>query len=352
VLCRLARTDLDEDDWFTAFDGVLDTWDLSAGAVTLHCKTDETALKSYVPNVQLLGGAFPGADETELTKYLPVVLGIHSAEGLTSQGMLPTLCIARNATYGYKYVVSLGTCASIPRVYKNGSLQTVTTHYTVAQETWGGALLTVISMVSATVATDAITCDAEGLTDDGTTTGSVILSPVEQLKWLCNNLIWNDWSGGTYHTDAPLDAAAFSAAGSYCESFDPEGSVYLGGSTEKTFARDVLKRWIESHPALRLRWNFDGTLAPVALDHRFSGYSDTNWLDGDHDELRQAPFRYMGAAEGTVAKVSTQYLYGEADAQFWQALEVKNLSRWAPDSGEPERGEERFDLRYSSARFQ
>ena len=318
VLCRMAHADLEEDDWYTFFDGVLDSWEVGSGAVTLNCKTDETALRSYIEPVPILAGAFPGAPTTSLGVYLPVVLGFHDSTGLlSSAGMVTAVPISIDATLGYKYAVSLGTCADVTDVWKNGTLLTVTTHYTVAQETFGGTTLTVISLVSSSTESDIITCNVEGLTDDGEASGSVILSPLDQLKWICNNLIWNDWRGGAYHTDAPLDLAAFSAVESYTSAFNYEGAIRYGGTTDQTRGIDAVNDWLQSHPMLRLRWGFDGTLAPGVLDHRFGGYSDTNWVDGDRDELRGS-FLYRLQAEGLVSKVSMQYLYGEAAGKFWQ----------------------------------
>jgi hypothetical protein len=346
VLCRMAHPDLAEEDWYTFFDGVLDSWESANGTVTLSCRTDDSALRGYIPKVQVLKGAFPGAPDTSLGIYIPIILGIHDAQGLTSQGMIPTVCISQDATLGYKYAVTLGTAASVPRVYKNGSLQTVTTHYTVAQESFGGATITIISMVSSTTASDEITCDVEGLTDDGTTSGAVILDPVDQLKWICNNLIWNDWRGGSYYTDAPVDATAFAVAQSYTSAFGYEGARRYGGTTDQTRGLDAVNGWLRSHPMLRLRWTFDGSLAPVVLDHRFAGYSDDNWIDGDRDEIA-ASFRYALQASGLVSKVSFQYLYGEADSKFWQSLEIQDLARW-----EEEKAGVSFDLSHSASRFQ
>lgn len=345
VTVRWGLAVLAEADWWIADSLILDDWSVSGATVELHCTTDDMALHGYAPKRQILKGTFQGAPQASLQLYCPVVLGIHDAGGLTVDGMIPAIPVSIDATLGYEYMVSLGTLKSVDRVYQNGTLKTLTTHYTVGQRSAGGLTFTYVRFVGATAAADVITCDAHGLTDDGTTAGTVILAPAEQLKWVLNNLIYGDWAGGAYVTGAPIDSAAFSATAAYQAAFLVESAVYLGGGTKATSGMEIIDSWMASHLMVRARWRA-GLFGILPIDHRYAPYAAAVTSNASIDDVG-ASLDVSRSAAGICSKVSVEYLYGEQAGKYWSALEVQDLTRW-----QTEKRTEGFPLLWSSRRFQ
>jgi hypothetical protein len=334
------------------FTGILDEWSLAGKKVTLQFATDDRVLRGFVPRRQILKGWAPNAPAPSLSVYCPIVLGIHNAQGLVSSGMVTAIPISIDATTGYKYLVSLGTMKSIPRVYKNGTLQTVGTHYNVAQESRGGLSYTYVGFVSATASTDVVTCDVEGLTENGLTSGAVILNPADQVKWVLHNVVYGDWSGGAYLSGAPIDAQMFATTAAYCSLFKYEGAKRIGGTTDQDTGLSLMNEWLRSGPMLRFRWSNLGKLGPFVIDHRFAPYAAAYLFDGGTqlaagvDDVDRS-FGFRASSNGIISKVSMQYLYGEAPGKYWQKLEVQDLRRW-----QIERITESFTFPWSTSRFQ
>lgn len=332
-------------DWWTADILILDDWRVVAGTVELHCTTDDVALQGYAPKRQILKGTFPGAPQASLQLYCPVVLGIHDANGLTVEGQIPAIPVSIDAALGYEYMVSLGTLKAVDRVYQNGTLKTLTTHYTVGQRSLGGLTYTYVRFVGATAATDVITCDVQGLTDTGATAGSVILAPAEQLKWALHNLIYGDWAGGTYLTGAPIDSAAFALTAAYQSMFRAEGAKYLGGGTKPTTGMEIVDGWMPSHLMIRARWA-SGLFGILPIDHRYAPYAAAVIANALNDDVERS-LDVARSASGICSKVSVEYLYGEQAGKFWSALEVQDLARW-----QTEKVTDAFSLDWSARRFQ
>jgi hypothetical protein len=345
VTVKWGLASLAEADWWTADSLILDDWKVAGGTVELHCTTDDVALQGYAPKRQVLKGTFPGAPQPSLQLYCPVVLGIHDAGGLTVEGMIPTIPVSIDAALGYEYMVSLGTLKAVDRVYQNGTLKTLTTHYTVGQRSLGGLTYTYVRFVGATAATDVITCDVQGLTDDGTTAGNVILAPAEQLKWTLHNLIYGDWSGGSYLSGAPIDSGAFALTAAYQSTFRAEGATYLGGGIKPMTGIEIVNGWMASHLTIRARWQ-GGLFGILPLDHRYVPYAAALIANATTDDVDRG-LDVSRSAAGLCSKVSVEYLYGEQAGRYWSALEVQDLARW-----QTEKVTDAFSLVWSARRFQ
>jgi hypothetical protein len=338
-----------EADWFTAFTGVVNDWSWSAGEFELQTSTDDRVLRGYVPNRQILKGWAPNAPQSRLGLYVPIVIGIHDGQGLTGRGMLPMIPYCIDATMGYWYLVSLGAMKSVPRVYKGAtalSSGTGANQFQVSNIWRGGMYMTVVQIYSPSpVLTDAdvLTCDVEGTQSVG---GVVITNPVEQLKWMLNNVIYNDWGGdpsGTFST-APTDDTLMSTAAAYAAAFKYEGSRYIGGTTEQSTGSELLSSWMKSHINMRARWSNLGRLGVFPIDHRYLPYAADYVFDGEEFDR---VFSFKTSSEGLSSKVKSSYLYGEADSKYWMTLEVQDLARW-----QIEKITESFDLSWSASRFQ
>lgn len=348
VVARWAIDGVAEADWFTFFDGRLDDWTRENGEVELACKTDDTALQGYVPKASLVTGSVPGLVNGARGLYAPIIYGIHDDQSLEGKGAVTCPNVILDATNGYWYLVGIGVMDDVPRVYKNGTLQTVSTHYTIQNPKWGGTTYTAIKFVSATVASDVVTADVQGLTDAGDGTGSLITGATDQLIHFLVNFAWGDWRTGDWlaTSSAPIDTVACAASKTYLGKYGDEGSIYEGGSTEQRRAIEVVNRWLKSFPPLRVRWSNAGLLGVVPISHASGDYVSSPWVQAEVDE-RDASFSYRTVSSQIVSRVSLSYLPGERAGKLWQSLDLQDLALW-----EDEKVTENIALENSAARFQ
>lgn len=349
VRFRLAHPSVAEADWFTFFRGVVDGWLSQSGVVSLSCRTDETALRGFCPKVSLVAGSVPGLVEQSRGIYAPIIYGLHDDQSLGGKGAVKCIPVdaTTSSTANKMWVVGLGVLGDVPRVYKNGTLKTVTTHYTVDTKVWGGASYTVITMVEASVVGDEITCDVEGLTDAGDGSGGVITSAPLQLKHFLTNFVWGDWRTGSWLSEslAPVDTSSFATADVFLSKFGSEGSLYVGGTTEQTRCSEVLNGWLGSQPMVRARWGAEGKLGLRVIDHASAAYISTPWVQPERDELEA--MQYESETGQLVSRVSLSYLPGQRAGKLWQSLELQDLGLW-----QTEKVTEQLRLDYSAARFQ
>jgi len=333
MLLRLGSPRLATSDWYTFFDGILADWTYEGVDVTLNAGVDDRALQGFVPKQPVLAGAFRGAPATSLGIFLPFVYGIHDSSSLSGSGMVPTVCISFDATLGYRYCPTIGQARSVPRVYLNKVSKTIVAdppgagQVSITYPIYGGLQVTSINFGTAPAATDVVTCDIEGLTVDGTTTGAVILNPVEQFKHLLVNFAFGDWRSGAWLADstAPIDAASFAVASTYAAQLLYEGSKVYGGSTTPIVVGQVVQDFLQSHPMLRLYWAPTGKLRCIALDHRYLGYLDAPWIKEEQDLSEGSSLVQPVDGSSVMQRVNLSYLRGEADGKYWSSLAVQDL---------------------------
>jgi hypothetical protein len=352
VLWRWACPTLDVADWFTLFDGILQDWAYDRTTIVLRSRTDDQALEGYIPKVPIIKGSFPGAPATSLGVYLPIVYGIHDSASLSGTGMVPAVCTSLDGTLGYRYCPTMGKASSLTAVYLNGSAKTIVAdppgagQVSVTYPIQGGTQITSINFGTATTSSDVVTCDIEGLTVDGTSGGSVILNPVDQLQHFLVNFVFGDWRSGDWldPATAPIDTASFQLVSTFAAQFAYEGSRKYGGDTKQTRAIETLNDWLQSHPMMRMYWTKAGDLACAVIDHRSPGYLSTPWIIEEQDQMLGSSFKQDHDATQMVSRINASYLWGEHDQKYWSSLAVQDINV-------PEQTSENMQWVWSSSRY-
>jgi len=345
---KLALSGVASSAWFPLLTGVVDRWRQTGLKWDLTIRPDDRALQGYVPKTTVTKGNAPLADTTNKSpygRYMPIVYGVHDASALTGQGMLPTINVRFDGTLGWYYLVSLGRLKSVDRVYKNGTLQTVATHYNVIYPLLGGVQTTCLSWVSAPATTDVIQCDVNGIESVGDGTGQTITNPVDILKHFLVNFVWNNYRSGLWFADstAPIDALAFATAAGWASRFSWEGAKRIGGDTTQQRGVDLVNEWLTSWPTLRLWWNNQGKLACGALSHLWTGYIDDPWFRGMVDEKGDSLQPYRDTYQ-ILDRVAVSYIPQAVAGGYGQSLDLQDMDA-------PEKSTENFQLAWSAARI-
>jgi hypothetical protein len=258
---------LAEADWDTRFLGIVNGWSFGPGAVTLNLSTDALKLEGFIPRVPILKAEFPAAPTANLGKFMPLLFGEFASAGITGVGLIPAIAVNwSSGTTGW-YLVCQGIAKAVTGVWVDTVAKTLTTHYTVDYAySAGGRICTLIKFTAGNIptATAVVSCDAQGYTADGTTSGALITNPAEILWTLLDQFVYSDqrtWSGfGFAKALAPVDATSFNAVVALFTKYGIKGSRYIGGSTAQVRAEAVVNELLESFLWLRASWGNDGKL--------------------------------------------------------------------------------------------
>lgn len=323
-------------DYSLRFRGVLESWRYQPGQVELHLRTDDVALRSYLPNWTLLASEHSGIVQTSVGIHVPLIYGTHDSTGLSGTGMLPAFPIYEVDEVGiYYYVACLGQAKEILDVYVDGVVQTigigndylVNYNYVKANKTY-----TVIQFLSAKTADNVVTFDAEGYETTGNTgvsttapSGTEIVNPVEQMRHLLVNHAENRYQSGAWDLTAGdlLDADSWAESAQWAAAHGLEGAGYLGGTTEKRYVVDIFNDWLESYPTFRAYWTAEGKIGLRVMSLDFPGYRQPTDppLLVTADELGDT-FDYNLDSSDATDSFSASYLYGQAFGDFFSSLTV------------------------------
>jgi hypothetical protein len=326
-------------DWHLVASGVFDRDEYEDGcrSIRLLLRPNDAPFKGNITKKQILKGECPLALETSFGVYLPLLYGEHDSSALTGKGMVPCININYDDT-GWNYAVCLGWAKSVNRVYKNGTLQTVSTDYTVAYPIIGGAQLTAILFTSAPGETAVITADVEGYETVGNGSGELILNPVDQILHALTNFGFNDYRFGPWLDPGttPLDLASFAISSSYASRSKFEGGNRLGGTADATTIMDALGGWLNSELPFRVFATNGGKLGMRPIDHVFGGYTSPGpavpaseealFVHGQTVEVG-ATFKPYRDTSLLIRRVDASFIYGAADQKFFQSLAVQNPSQ-------------------------
>jgi hypothetical protein len=324
----LASPNVAPADWYTVFTGILDSPEMvKPFSWRLNLKTNDAWLQFGVaPKPAFTPSDWPNAAPEVYGNFVPIIYGIHDSNGTGTHGMLPTFYVD---TAGWRYAIGLGQLHLVRAVYADGTLVS-TADYQVEFPVNNGVQYTVLHFTSDQGAA-AITCDVEGLTDDGLAGGALLLDPAAQFLHFLTVFAYNDWRSGPYPStsSAPLHADSFTSVGGFLTQMGHEGSRYLGGQ-EQVRILEELQTFLGNHE-LRAYWRGDGKLALAVNDHRpGSLYYVSAWLKGTIDSLKDQDLKLPLDSNSLLREVTLQFVHGEVSGKYHQTLRVQDLS--VPDT--------------------
>jgi len=330
----------DADNYQQLFTGILDRWSYRKGETDIVIRTDDLALRNYLPTWAVTKSEWPNAPSSSVGLLVPIVYGTHHSAGLSGTGMLTAISVDWTVSVIGWYAVCAGEAKEVLAVYQNGTAKTITTHYTIDYAlSRAGRAYTVIKFTAGNIpaAADVITCDVRGYettgnTGSGTTapTGVQITNPVEQMRHLLINFAEKFWLTGAWYTSsdsAIIDAASWAECVQWAEQKQLEGAGYVGGGVEPQQVWDVLNAWLDTWGIFRAYWTAEGKIGLAVLDLSFPGYrgaSDPPLLRTE-DELG-ASAEYEMDTTNLTGSVIASYLYDENQGQYLGSLTVTDPS--------------------------
>lgn len=324
-------------DWHVALDGLIGKPEYEGDAVRVPIKANSAPMRGTMPKAQILKPEAPLALDSSFGTYYPLLYGEHDALALTGRGMVPCPNWMHSGAGACRYALCLGWAKSVTRVYLNGTVQTLTTDYTVEHRVVGGKLITSIEFVAETDESDVVTADAVGYESVGDGSGEVILNPADQLLHKLVNFGFGDWRLPPWNdpADYAVDLAYFAAAAAHASVLGMEGGTRLGGTAEAEQILDVVQRWESSNQPFRCGWTEAGKFAVAPISHVFGGYASTGpAVPSSRDALfvrgriHEVGDTFRPKAEQTVfRRVDAAYLYGAQDQKFFQNLSCQDVSQ-------------------------
>lgn len=322
-------------DYALRFTGILERWSWKAGEVTLSIRTDDAALRGYLPNWAFTESEWSGLPGETAGIQVPLIYGTHDSTGLSSTGMVPAFPVHEVAEVGvYYYCPCLGQAKQIVDVYANGVVKTITTDYLINYSfTRAGKSFTIIQFLSAQAPGTVVTCDVKGYETTGNTgvsttapTGVLIDNPVEQMRHLLVNHAENAYQTGAWSASvgALVDAASWAEAAQWAETHGLEGAGYVGGTVERKMVGDILNEWLSSYPCFRAYWTASGTIGLRVLSLDFPGYRDSAspLLANVHELGEDGSFSYELDTTSITDSYSASYLYGQAYGDYFSSITV------------------------------
>lgn len=316
------------ESYFTFYSGVIKDYRKSGPLrYSFELTTLDEPLNGRIKTPTLSKWDFPNAEDVDRDIPVPLVFGEHdsSTVGGPVGGMIPCIrlgTISSNLTY----LITHGVGDGIVQAYKDGVAEgaEVSAVYSVN----GRSYHTVHGFGVDPTTSEKVTVDFQGITDDGTTSGTVIKNPAEQLKQLLAHWVFDEiqdtQDGLAIAAGTPIDETSFDDVGNFFNIHSIEGSRRLSG--EET-GMAILNEWCVNHSAVPY-WNHEGKLAIAINDWFVDDIYDSAGIVPSfthNDELGE--FQYKFDTEILADEVSAEFLYSSADSKFFRTLRVIDTLR-------------------------
>jgi len=234
-----------EDDSYasslTVFTGQIYDWErLDHLQFKIDAVQSTIDLSAPYPTKKVEIADYANAADSAIDQIIPIPYGAVSNYGLAGNGAWPALMVDTTVD-SEKHLVGLQTAAiTVDRVYLNGTLKTLTTHYTISTQVIDGMTHTLINWVAGVnpTSSDVVSCDV--------TFGS--RKPVEAIKHIFENHFGE--SSGNFNTTS-YDAAR--------DIEDDRGYNFAGGMTTQKSISQWKDEWC-AELELDIFWNAENKI--------------------------------------------------------------------------------------------
>jgi len=329
IILKLNGEGLEEDEWFTYYTGeVFDYGRDGPGRWTVSLQPPfADQLRSRIKTPIFTSYDFPDASDEVKNKECPLLLGIHDSLNTGRSGLLTALSIDTVNDY---WAVSHGRTqqtAATFNVWDNSVLQTSGVDYNLTTLTVAGRVYSIIAFLGG-APTGPVTCDVEGMTDDGTTSGNTIINSAIQLKYILANWIFaeiSDTDGYIIPADSPIEEYSFDLVAAFLDRSGDNASNYIEGNmTGENIINEIL-----TEKNLFAYWNNEGKFSLAHCDWFVDDIYDPSfpfYLFGQRGVGRTLNYKFL--TDRRYDEISAKHLRSSVDGDFLEQLRVKD-----PDAG-------------------
>jgi hypothetical protein len=328
--CRYSWVSPNVADDLPRYSGLVKSYDPGDGRLVVHLGPDDRMLETALPLVPILKPDFPDLSGKLVANYgaFPaIVLGSHQSGGLKGSGMVPLLAVAwASGSLGW-YTPGAHAFKAINNVYNNGTLKTLTTHYTVELSTVGGKTWQLVKFTAGNIPAegDVITADVQGADLYGDGTGPMVANPVSQIRKLLVDYVISRYVSGRVESasESPwLDEPKWDSCVAIANARKLEGAAHIGGKIEQTKAREIIESWCESWPTFRVWRNASNQIAISFLNLNHPGYRDETGGQVVRSACENQPPRASMDVSSAANRISVQHLYGSATSEYFGMMSV------------------------------
>lgn len=333
AVVKLAEKTLASADWYTAFSGVIDTFDRVGGSMAwvLRLRSDDLALQRDLLRAPISQGDWPNADPEAYSLYAPLLYGRHESSTFGGGGMVPCILVD---TINNRYLICLGWAKTVVRVYVAG---VATTSYTVTNPIVNGRQYTCVTF-AASQGASAVTVDVHGYEDTGDGTGALIETPAEVIRHLLSNFSFKTYTSGIWSAPiTQIDSTSFITVGDFLAKFSHKASRRI--AAQRT-GQSELDAFCQSFNVFAY-WTNTGKIGLAVEDHTVTAiYVSAPWMQAPIHMLQDAGIAYESKA--LLDRVLMPFAHSDATDKFMGTLSVRDplLSRQAPTT---------LELPYSAA---
>lgn len=326
----LRSAHVDASDHYQIFDGVVADYSYAGDLIWKFIlrPTNESILANQNNIPTILEADFPLAPAASLGLDMQVIYGRHHSEGVPgATGMVPTICVDSTNDW---FLVSYGRVKTVYRTFRDGA--EATDDFTLEYKNVNGKFISIVRDTSGTsTATSEVTCDLDGFENVGDGSGTYIPNPATQLEHFLTNFTFGAWPTDNDPTSSlqdwlsvtsfPISEANFTETKGFLSDRNLEGSKII---TTSDTPLDVINAFCQEYqvsPMWSSAWEIGVRPIPIS--------STTIYLDDAHvrpkDVLSKITMRPL--INEMINRVTVNYLYNEAGAEYAKQMRVADASR-------------------------
>jgi hypothetical protein len=261
AVIKIAHPDVASASWCTVFSGRVVDCQKVGLSYELSLELDVRWLDTPYGQELINTVDWPNAHPSAVGLVEPVRYGEIDATNAGGKGSVVCPCVD---TVGGRYLFSRGVCKSggPDRVYEDDVLTVAA--YTRSVVVVNGKHYTLIDFTTPPAADVVITADGYGLTEEGTTGGTLISNPIDVIDNFVTNFVLRSHKTGAYTAlDSHFDSATWATMSAGATAF---GIVAGADFSEPGTVRDLLKKFLDQF-RIRAWFTPAGALAIAPWDH-------------------------------------------------------------------------------------